>query len=107
MTDERRIYHIVLPDKWRSFDGPSYEHESLASEGFIHCSFADQIDGVLGRYYSAVSAVTILEIDPARLTSRLVVEPSAGGEDYPHIYGPINVDAITSMSERKITLMRE
>src|SRR6476659_6885402 len=95
-----KIFHIVLPDVWADFAGTHYEAESLASEGFIHCSFEDQLDAVLKRYYSGRDEVVILEIDPDKLDSKLVVEPSTGGENYPHVYGPINRDAIVK-SERK------
>jgi len=96
------IYHIVLPNAWAAFDGELYEHASLASEGFIHCSFAEQIDGVLQRYYSDAENVVMLEIDSEKLTSKLVNEPSTNNEIYPHIYGPINRDAVISAKERKI-----
>ncbi len=96
------IYHVVLPEAWAAFDGDLYEHASLEAEGFIHCSFDHQLDGVIGRYYSGVNKVILLEIDSDKLTSDLVSEPSTGGEIYPHIYGPINRDAIVSESERKI-----
>jgi uncharacterized protein (DUF952 family) len=98
-----RIYHIVMPDVWSAFQGSAYEAESLPSEGFIHCSFAEQLDAVLKRYYRNANEVTILEIDTEKLSSKLVVEPSTGGENYPHIYGPINVDAIVSVVRRKIS----
>lgn len=95
------IYHIVLPESWdEQRDRGHYEHASLEAEGFIHCSYAGQIDGVLGRYYQGVEKVIILSIDPARLTSELVEEPSTGGEIYPHIYGKINREAITETNER-------
>ncbi len=97
------IFHIVLSDAWEAFTGESYEAASLAEEGFIHCSFADQLGGVLGRYYSGVSSVVVLGIDPKKLTSKLVSEPSTGGEFYPHIYGPINRDAVVSVEERELT----
>jgi uncharacterized protein (DUF952 family) len=98
-----RIYHIVRPDVCSNFHGTHYEAESLAGEGFIHCSFADQLDAVLKRYYSGDEEVIVLEIDPAKLDSKLVVEPSTGGENYPHIYGMINRDAIVGEQRRKIT----
>lgn len=97
-----RIYHIVLPETWDDFHGTSYEANSLVAEGFIHCSFADQLEAVLKRYYDGRDTVTILEIDPARLTSKLVVEPSTNGESYPHIYGPINSDAIIAAETRNL-----
>lgn len=95
------IYHIVLPETWESVkDDPTYSAESLETEGFIHCSYENQLDGVIGRYYADASDLVILEIDPARLESKLISEPSTGGEDYPHIYGPINLDAVISAEAR-------
>lgn len=82
--------------------GDPYEHESLASEGYIHCSFAGQLDGVLSRYFSGASDVTILEIDPGILMSEMVVEPSTNGEKFPHVYGPINRDAVIGIETRRL-----
>lgn len=98
------IYHIVIPESWEEEqkDLASYEHASLVTEGFIHCSFAGQLDGVLERYYKGVEKVLILTIDPSLLTSKLVEEPSAGGEIYPHIYGKINREAILEVTERTL-----
>jgi uncharacterized protein (DUF952 family) len=96
------IYHIVLPEKWAVVSvNEFYEAESLATEGFIHCSFAEQLDGVLERYYSGVDRVIILEIDPAKLRSKLIEEPSTHNEIYPHIYGKINKDAVVGIEERE------
>ena len=98
-----RIYHIVLANVWDNFSGPLYEADSLGTEGFIHCSFAEQLDGVIGRYYRDADEIVILEIDPTKLSSKLVVEPSTGGENYPHIYGPINIDAVVGTERRKLS----
>jgi uncharacterized protein (DUF952 family) len=98
-----RIFHIVRADVWSNFRGPSYEAESLETEGFIHCSFADQVDDVLRRYYSDAEEVTILEIDPMKLDTKLVVEPSTGGDNYPHVYGSINIGAIVGTERRQVS----
>ena len=96
-----KIYHIAIPERWdEQKDNESYEHESLHTEGFIHCSYAGQLDTVLARYYSGTPRVLILHIDPELLTSKLVEEPSTGGEIYPHIYGHINRGAIVEINER-------
>lgn len=95
------VFHITLPEKWAA-DKDFYAAESLATEGFIHCSFASQLDGVLERYYRGFERVVILEIDPGKLTSKLLAEPSTNDEIYPHIYGPINTDAVVGVEERKI-----
>ena len=95
------IYHIVLPDAWAAFDTGLYEARSLETEGFIHCSFAEQLDAVIERYYSNEERVVVLEIESDRLMSRMIKEPSTNSEIYPHVYGPINRDAIVRVEERK------
>ena len=97
------IYHIVLPEIWGNFkDQDFYYAESLQTEGFIHCSFAEQISGVLDRYYKDAQKVLILHLDTDKLTSKLVNEPSTNNEVYPHIYGQINADAIVEIEEREL-----
>lgn len=96
------IYHIVLPAIWAQYkDKPAYEAESLATEGFIHCSYANQLEAVLKRYYADAGTVLILTIDTEKLTSELIEEPSTNNEIYPHIYGNINIDAIIDVSNRQ------
>ncbi len=98
-----KIYHIVLPKVWEKFkDEDFYEAASLASEGFIHCSFANQLEAVFERYYKGVERVLILTIDAEKLTSKLVEEPSTNKEIYPHIYGQINAEAIVGIEERNL-----
>lgn len=97
------IYHIVLPPVWKQFiNEPSYEAESLTTEGFIHCSYPDQLDTVLKRYYEDAGTVFILSIETEKLTSELVEEASTNNEIYPHIYGSINRDAVVAVAEREI-----
>jgi uncharacterized protein (DUF952 family) len=97
------IYHIVLPEVWENFkDKEFYEAESLTTEGFIHCSFAGQLEAVLQRYYKDAGKVLILTIETENLESKLVEEPSTNNEIYPHIYGKINLDAIAGIEEKEI-----
>lgn len=98
------IYHIITPEVWEKFkDAELYEAESLRIEGFIHCSFERQLESVLKRYYQGIEEVLIMEIEPDKLTSRLVNEPSTNDEIYPHIYGAINRDAIVGVKEKKLS----
>ena len=67
----------------------------MAEEGYIHCSFAGQVTATAARFYGDVDEVVVLRIDPDRLTSPVVVEDLAGsGEEFPHVYGPIDVHAV-------------
>ncbi len=97
------IYHVVLPEVWEKFKTrPSYQAASLQTEGFIHCSFEKQLDAVLKRYYRNAGKVLILTIETEKLKSKLVIEPSTGGEDFPHIYGRLNHNAVVKIVERAI-----
>ena len=77
-----------------------YEVSSLQQEGFIHCSEEEQVNGVLQRYFGGQKGLVKLEIDTEKLTSRFVYEWSTTTQDtFPHIYGPINLDAVIAVKE--------
>jgi uncharacterized protein (DUF952 family) len=95
------IFHMVLPERWAEFDTGIYRAASLETEGFIHCSYAEQLDRVIERYYKNEKRLIILSLDTDKLMSRVVHEPSTGDEIYPHIYGPVNRDAIVAVEEKK------
>jgi len=94
------IYHIVMPEVWEKFkDENFYEAESLQTEGFIHCSYRNQLEDVLERYYKNAQSVFVLHINPHLLTSELIAESSTNREIYPHVYGKINRSAIIEVKE--------
>lgn len=66
---------------------------SLESEGFLHASPADQLTRVANKFYRSATNPRILVIALDRITSEVRWEPATGGL-YPHIYGPLNMDAV-------------
>ncbi|MBD2703619.1 DUF952 domain-containing protein [Spirosoma sp. BT702] len=89
------IYHIVLSANWLAFeDQPNYEAASLQTEGFIHLSQKEQVAQTLSRYYQDVPNLLLLHVDTTKLTHPLKYEPSTNNELFPHLYGPLNKDAI-------------
>ena len=89
------IYHICNELDYDSQNKSLfYRHSSLIQEGFIHCSFKDQVEIVLTRYFKGVKDLYILTIDPTLLLSPLKEEYSTNNELYPHVYGEINKGAI-------------
>lgn len=89
------IFHITNQIDWEQAqnDG-SYRADSLASEGFIHCSERYQVAETLNRIFHGQTGLIVLEIDPANLRSPLLYEESYQGQRFPHIYGPLNLDAV-------------
>ena len=93
------IYHVTTSKEWnRAKEQGFYEASSLHTEGFIHCSEASQVKGVLERYFAGKKDLVKLVIDTDKLTSPLKYElaPSIN-EDFPHVYGSINVDAVVGV----------
>ena len=90
------IYHITTTAAWEQalLEG-AYTADSLAIEGFIHCSTADQVAGVLDRYYKGQTNLVKLTIDKSKVTSPLIFELATSiNEVFPHIHGTINVSAV-------------
>lgn len=96
------ILHVALPDEWERSDA-EYVPDSFASEGFIHCCYRDQLEGVLARYFSGRDTVLILEVDPESLNADVRAEESTGGELFPHVYGPIDRKAVVRISKRSLS----
>lgn len=93
------IYHITTSEEWnRAIQKGQYESSSLKEEGFIHCSEERQVADVLKRYFSGKTNLVKLTIDTEKLTSQLIYDWSNAIEDtFPHVYGPINLDAIVAV----------
>jgi uncharacterized protein (DUF952 family) len=101
------IYHITSRSAWNEArDIGEYRAESLETEGFIHCSTEEQVVPVAQKFYAGQHDLVLLVIEPALLRSDLKWEaPSGGtpppgvpdGDLFPHIYGPINLDAVVKV----------
>ena len=97
---QRLILHITTAGEWEAAQADGkYRAPSLDSEGFIHCSSPTQVTHVADWFYRDVPDLVLLCIDPHRLTSALRWEPSADNfaGDFPHVYGPIDVEAVTKV----------
>ena len=98
-----KIFHLALADAWAAAQASgSYTVSTLgldlAEVGFIHCAQADQVAGVHERFYADVAEpIVLLTIDTERLTSPWRLDDVPGAPSpFPHIYGPLNVDAVES-----------
>lgn len=101
------IYHITSRSAWsEARERGDYRAESLETEGFIHCSTEQQVIPVAQKYYTGMQNLLLLVIEPALLEPDLKWEPPAEGTPplgvpegdlFPHIYGPINLDAIVKV----------
>src|SRR5690242_2957406 len=100
------ILHITSRGEWNDAKGRGqYTASSLETEGFIHCSTEKQVIHVANAFYRGKNDLVLLLIDESKLKPQLKWEPPAGPpapgisatDSFPHIFGPINVDAVSSV----------
>lgn len=93
----RVILHITTRDDWEQARPGGWLHvASLDTEGFIHCSTPAQVVGTLNRFFRGQTDLVLLVIDADKLTSPIRYE-AADGDRFPHLYGPLNMDAIVNV----------
>jgi len=93
------IYHITTNSTWNNArEIGVYTVPSLKEEGFIHCSQQNQLADVKQRYFEGRKDLLLLSIDTDKLKSPFIFEWSPSVQDtFPHVYGPINVDAVVEV----------
>ena len=105
------IYHITSRAAWAEARKLKlYRAPSLESEGFIHCSTREQVLGVANEIYRGQSDLLLLCLDASKLHAELRWEapahPRGSGAEgaasdslFPHLYGPLNLDAVVDVHE--------
>jgi uncharacterized protein (DUF952 family) len=104
------IFHIATRGAWdEAVRAGSYRVDTLETEGFIHCSEAHQVAEVANVRFRGREDLVLLWIDPARVRAAIKYEDASDGSGtFPHIYGPLNTDAVarvTSFIERDGTFL--
>lgn len=90
------IHHIATGADWAASMG-SYAPDGWRSEGFVHCSTADQLVRTANKHFRGRRDLVLLTIDTDQLSSLVVWEDTAdAGEDFPHIYGTIDHAAVVA-----------
>lgn len=101
----RPLYHLAVRGDWSEGDADytvSTLDRRLDEVGFIHCSFAEQVQRIADLVYRGRDDVVLLEIDETRLTAPVVVEDAHGDGAFPHIYGPLNRDAVVRVTPVRV-----
>ncbi len=91
------ILHITKREAWQAAKTAGvYRGDTLESDGFIHCSTPLQVVRVANALFGGVRDLVRLCIEPDRVQAEVRYE-EVGGERYPHIYGPLNLDAVVKV----------
>lgn len=94
-----RIFHITSADEAQdAASAREYLPSRFESDGFIHCAYARQITAVADAIFRGRRDLVLLEIDSTKVRSEVVDENLDGGTElFPHVYGPLPMDAITGV----------
>ena len=94
------ILHITTERAWiEARSRGAYAADSLATEGFIHCSTPAQVIWVANMRFRGRTDLVLLHIDSTRLDARVVYENLEGGESlFPHVYGAIPIAAVVKVT---------
>ena len=89
------IYHWCLRSDWES-STVDYVSPSLAQEGFIHFSYAEQVGRTATAIDRGAEDLVLLCVDESGL--EVVIEDSYGvGEEFPHVHGAIPVGTVVKV----------
>ena len=95
------IYKICSQKAWQTaveagrFDGAEIDLQ----DGFIHFSAAHQVRETARKHFAGQDNLVLVEVNEEVLGEQLKWEVSRGGDQFPHLYGHLNVAAATSVSD--------
>jgi glutathione S-transferase len=95
----------MTPEGWERFQAEGTSEQStrdltLAEEGFIHCSYAEQLEGTIERFYADLPEIVVVTLDPDLIGPEVREEATADGTVFPHVYGPLSLDAVVDVTRR-------
>lgn len=99
LIKEASLLHIVERAAWEGAAGypGGYRPLSLSAEGFIHLSTVEQVLVPANAFFRGQKGLALLVIAPERLKAEVRFEDTTGHGTFPHLYGPLNVDAVTAV----------
>ena len=100
---DQPLFHLALKGDWeQARETGTYQWSTrgmrLVEVGFIHCSWQEQVAKTFERFYADAGDVLLLEIDPTRLTAPLRADAIPTGELFPHLYGPLPIEAVRTFT---------
>lgn len=99
-----RIHHVAEKAAWEAAKtagayARSTRGRSLEDVGFIHAATADQVPGVIQRFWADhPGPLVLLEIETDALASPWRME-QVGDDEFPHIHGVLNPGAVVAVTD--------
>lgn len=97
-------FKILTRDQWDRFraDGLFDGAPVDIADGYIHLSARDQVAGTLEKHFAGQDDLILAMVDLAALGDRVKWEESRGGALFPHVYGPLPMNAVTTKAKLRL-----
>jgi uncharacterized protein (DUF952 family) len=97
----RTIYKICPASAWREAERQGVYRGSADDlrDGFIHFSSAPQVAETAKKYFFGQKGLFLVAVDADALGQALRWEPSRNDELFPHLYGELDLGAVTDVME--------
>lgn len=94
------LCHITTRSAWEQAQAlGQYDHASLATEGFIHLSYPEQVLATAGRFFTDQTDLLLLWIARDQVSVEVKDDVVPGHGTFPHLYGVLNLAAVVQVSE--------
>ena len=95
------IYKICPASAWREAERHGVFRGSADDlrDGFIHFSTASQVAETAQKHFFGQPGLFLIAVDADALGDSLRFEPSRNGELFPHLYGELDLGAVTAVHE--------
>ena len=105
MVNENVIVHVTPGNYWENAKAKHYFlPESLKRNGYISCATEQQLADSAQFLYKDKLNQKILYIKQEKVTAQIVYEDiHETGQEFPHIYGALNVDAVIKVVDFKLS----
>src|SRR4029077_19827782 len=71
---------------------------TLKPAGVVHCAYEEQVSNNANSFFRGVAKLVVLRIAMDKLSVAVRYEDLQGGHEvFPHVYGPINLDAVVAI----------
>ena len=96
---DRIAYKIMSAAELQQLQRDGVFHGSPvdAADGYIHLSCGSQVAATLDRHFGGMEGLMLVAVELSRLGNSLRWEPARGGELFPHIHGPLSMEAVVSV----------
>jgi uncharacterized protein (DUF952 family) len=93
-----KIIKLLRPQEWAAFQAAGVFAGSPDDlrDGYIHLSTPEQAPTTAAKWFAGVEGLMAIGFDSAKMGAALRWEPSRNGELFPHYYGILQIEHLTS-----------